>query len=467
MAKALSRKVTIYINGKEVEGTINSITARIKQLENEQKKLPLGTQEYIDKSMELKKLRAILHEQKVAVNDLGREWKDTTQKIAEASNVIMGLQSVFQMGDVAIGKLKDLAKDAAALDDVYADVMKTTGLTHEQVEKLNEAFKNMDTRTSREQLNQLAYEAGKLGINSTEAVAGFVSAADKINIALGDVLGEGAMVAIGKLADVYSKSTQQLADASGDIEKQMLSIGSAINMLGQSSTANEHYLVDFMGRLGGIATQAGLSADQILGFASALDQDMQKVEMSATAFQKLIQQMIKKPGEFVAAAKMPLAEFQKLMEVDMNEAIKRVLKGFNEMGGLNQLIPIFKDMGLDGARAASVVSAMASSLDKINEAAERRNGKEPEKSQHAVQGVLIAGLILHLRQVQAVCMMRSRAQPAAETMKNLPPDASLPKSLEATMVKRLPNTNAGTRLLITFMMPLTMKPSCSASSATA
>lgn len=368
MAKALSRKVTIYINGKEVEGTINSITARIKQLENEQKKLPLGTQEYIDKSMELKKLRAILHEQKVAVNDLGREWKDTTQKIAEASNVIMGLQSVFQMGDVAIGKLKDLAKDAAALDDVYADVMKTTGLTHEQVEKLNEAFKNMNTRTSREQLNQLAYEAGKLGINSTEAVAGFVSAADKINIALGDVLGEGAMVAIGKLADVYSKSTQQLADASGDIEKQMLSIGSAINMLGQSSTANEHYLVDFMGRLGGIATQAGLSADQILGFASALDQDMQKVEMSATAFQKLIQQMIKKPGEFVAAAKMPLAEFQKLMEVDMNEAIKRVLKGFNEMGGLNQLIPIFKDMGLDGARAASVVSAMASSLDKINEA---------------------------------------------------------------------------------------------------
>ena len=49
----------------------------------------------------------------------------------------MGVQSAFEMLDVGIGKLKDLSKDAAALDDVYADVMKTTGLTHEQVENLN------------------------------------------------------------------------------------------------------------------------------------------------------------------------------------------------------------------------------------------------------------------------------------------------------------------------------------------
>ncbi|MBO7540567.1 MAG: hypothetical protein J6T33_02775, partial [Bacteroidales bacterium] len=64
--------------------------------------------------------------------------------------------------DSGIGKVKDLAADAAALDDVYADVQKTTGLTHEEVEKLNEAFKKMDTRTSREQLNQLAYDTTKL-----------------------------------------------------------------------------------------------------------------------------------------------------------------------------------------------------------------------------------------------------------------------------------------------------------------
>lgn len=368
MAKNLNRKVTVYINGSEIKSTIASLEAELKKLKNQQKQLTIGTEEYIETGKKIREIENILHSQRAAMHSLNNEWKSTTELVAEAANVLMGFQSAMQMIDLGVGKIKDLAKDAAALDDVYADVMKTTGLTHDEVLKLNEAFKKMDTRTGREELNKLAYEAGKLGINSADAVAGFVSAADKINIALGDVLGEGAMVTIGKLSEVYAKSTHQLAENSGDIEKQMLAIGSAINMLGQSSTANENYLVDFLGRLGGVATQAGLSADQILGFASALDQDMQKVEMSATAFQKLIGQMIKKPQEFLAAAKMPLSEFKELMEKDMNGAILQVLKGFNEMGGYTALVPVFKDMGLDGQRAAAAISAMASSLDKVTEA---------------------------------------------------------------------------------------------------
>ena len=366
MAKALSRKVTIYINGKEVEATISSLTAKIKQLENEQKKLPIGTQEYINKSMELKELRAILHEQKAAVNDLGDHWLTMGEKVANASNMIMGVQSIFEMVDLGVGKLKDLAKDAAALDDVYADVMKTTGLTHEQVEKLNEAFKKMDTRTSREQLNQLAYEAGKLGINSAEAVTQFVSASDKINIALGDVLGDGAMVTVGKLTNIYEGVSKTLDGK--NLEEKMLAIGSAVNSLGQASTANEGYMVEFMKRLGGIAAQAGMSADQVLGYASALDQNGQAVEMAATAFMKLIQQMVKKPEEFVNAAGVSIEEFRRMMDEDMNGAVLRTLEGMEQGGGFQQLIGMFADMGLDGARAATVVSALAKHLDQVREA---------------------------------------------------------------------------------------------------
>lgn len=368
MAKALSRTVSIYINGQEVQASLQQIKAEIKKLQNEQAKLPIGTEEYIQKSLELKKLQGIIQDQKVAVNGLDDAWRGACEKLANFSNIIMGIQTVFQMGDAAIGSLKDLAADAAALDDVYADVMKTTGLTKEQVLQLNESFKKMDTRTSREQLNQLAYEAGKLGISSQEAVKQFVSASDKINIALGDVLGEGAMVTIGKLSDVYASSTKQLADAGDDLEKKMLAIGSAINQLGQESTANEGYLVEFLARMGGIATQAGLSADAILGYASALDQDMMKQEMSATAFQKFIMQMIKKPAEFAKAAGMEVSKFADLMQADMNEALLKVLDGFKGQGGLVDLQPIFEDLGLDAARAASVISAMANSIEQIRNA---------------------------------------------------------------------------------------------------
>ena len=216
MAKNLSRKITIYIDGKPAEASLNDLRDHIKKLEREQAKLPLGTQEYIEKSKELSRLKGIVLEQRAALNDLNNSWKSASEKLAGYSNILMGIQSLFQMADAGIGKLKDLVADAAELDDAYADVMKTTGLTRDQVLQLNESFKKMDTRTAREQLNQLAYEAGKLGINSTQQVEQFVRAADKINIALGDVLGEGAMVTIDKLADVYAKSTAQLTAAGID-----------------------------------------------------------------------------------------------------------------------------------------------------------------------------------------------------------------------------------------------------------
>lgn len=384
MAKNLNRKVTIYINGREVENTLQSIRNEVVKLEREQRKLPIGSEEYLKKGKDIAELKTILKQQEINVQDLGSAWKDATFKMAEFSNILMGVQSAFQMLDLGIGKVKDLAKDAAAMDDAYGQVMKTTGLTHEQVEQLNEEFKKMDTRTSREQLNQLAYEAGKLGIQGVKDVAAFVDASDKINVALGDVLGEGAMVTIGKMAGVYAGSTKELAEASGDLNKQMLAIGSAVNELGKLSTANEHYLVDFAGRMGGIAVQAGLSADQILGFASALDQDMQKVEMSATAFQKFIGQIMKKPEEFAQQAGMAVADFSALVRTDLNEALFRVLQGFSGKGGYAELVNIFKDLGLDGARAASVISAMSNSIDKIRVAQAAAN--EQLKSGQSIMG---------------------------------------------------------------------------------
>jgi len=368
MAKDINRKVTIYVNGKEVENTIQSIRAEIKKLENAQKKAVLGSGEYIKTTEEISRLKSILNEHNSRVDKLGLSWKDAETKLSEYANILTGVDTLMERFDATIGTLKDLSHAAAELDDVYADVQKTTGLTKDQVESLNKSFSQMDTRTSREQLNQLAYEAGKLGISAERDVLGFVSAADKINIALGDVLGDGAMVTIGKLSEVYAKSTKQLSDASGDLETQMLRVGSAVNQLGQSSTANEAYLVEFLSRMGGVATQADLSAGAILGYASALDQDMMKQEMSATAFQKFIMQMIKKPAEFAKAARMDVKEFTDLMQSDMNEALLKVLEGFQGAGGLIALQPIFEDLGLDAARAASVISSMANSIDKVREA---------------------------------------------------------------------------------------------------
>ena len=371
MAKSSTRRVTIYINGKEVEASVKQIRAEMNKLVNEQNRMVIGSDEYIAHAKKIRELRQYLKEHAQNIGSAASAWSEMYNKVLQFGTGIGGLTQILSSLDNVTSTLKQVATDLAAMDDVYSDVIKTTGLTREQVEELNESFKNLDTRTSREQLNNLAYIAGKLGISSKELVQQFVEAADIINVSMGDVLGDDATLAIGKMVDVYKKSTDMLKDKS--LKEQLLSLGSAVNELGKTSTANEQYMVNFTGRLGGVAVQAGLAADQILGFASALDQDMQKVEMSATAFQKLIQKVISKPAEFAKIAGMELGKFKQLIETDMNEALKKVLKGFSGAGGFDKLLPIFQDLGLDGARAAAAISSMANSLDKVEAAQQVAN----------------------------------------------------------------------------------------------
>lgn len=366
MAKSSTRRVNIYINGKEVETSIKEVRKEMNRLINEQNRMTIGSDEYVAHAKKIRELREIIKEHSRQIGTLKSGWEELYDKVMQFGTGVGGFVQIFQAIDGVTDTLKQVATDLASMDDIYSDVMKTTGLTHEQVELLNETFKKMDTRTSREQLNNLAYIAGKLGLSTEELVQQFVEAADVINVSMGDVLGDDATLAIGKMADVYKQTSDTLAEK--DLKGQLLSLGSAVNELGQSSTANEAYMVNFAGRLGGIAVQARLSADEILGYASALDQDMQKVEMSATAFQKLIQKIISKPAEFARIAGMEVEKFTELIETDMNTAIKSVLKGFQGSGGFDKLVPLFKDLGLDGARAAAAISSMANSLDKVEEA---------------------------------------------------------------------------------------------------
>lgn len=317
-------------------------------------------------------LYAKYQEQLTQVNDRMKELKGTSKDTeGSLSKLANGFNKYFTMGASLIAGItgasmafRSMAEEVAKVDDIYSDVMKTTGMTHEEVVALNEEFKKMDTRTSRDELNKLAVEAGKIGRSGKKDIMDFVEAGNQIRVALGEDLGEDAITSIGKMVSVFEGSTKQLQGVG--LKEQMLSVGSAINELGASSTAAEPYLVQFAGRMGGVSKQARISMADILGYASALDQDMQQVEMSATALQNFIMKLMGDPAKFAKEAGLNVKEFTKLLNTDTNAAIKQVLRAMNEKGGFQALIPIFQEMGLDGARATGVLSAMAGSIDKID-----------------------------------------------------------------------------------------------------
>lgn len=246
----------------------------------------------------------------------------------------------------------------AEMDAEMASVRKFTGMTAEEVELLNEAFKRMDTRSSREQLNQLAQEAGRLGKTSQEDVLGFVRAADQINVALDD-LGEGATLTLSKLTNIFGDEERL------GTEQSLLAVGSVINELSQNCTASAPYLAQFAQRLAGVGAQAGMTIPEIMAFAAVLDSQGQAVEMSATAMSKLIMDLFKETDKIAKATGMDLKKFEETVKKSTNEGLLMLLDRLNELGGMDVLAPVFKDMGEEGARASAVISALAGNVDTV------------------------------------------------------------------------------------------------------
>ena len=276
---------------------------------------------------------------------LNKNWGAITQILSTYSGI----------RDVVKGSVEAFAQ----MDQEMNNVRKYTGQTIEEVERMNETFKRMDTRTPREQLNQLAGSAGRLGITSTSAVMEFVDAADKINVALGDDLGKGAVDAIGKLAMAFGE------DETKGMRGAMLATGSAVNELAQNSAAGAGYLVDFAARLSGIGIQAGMTQAQILGLGAAMDENMQKDEMAATALSQIITRMTTDSETFARIAGKSVSEFSSLVRTDMNEALMQFFEAMNRKGGFTDLAPLFEQMGLDGTRAIGVLSTLSSKIEDV------------------------------------------------------------------------------------------------------
>ena len=330
------------------------------QMVNEQiRETSRGTKafdELAEKSRRLKKQLADVNDQLKAperrkglvrgfIDGLNKNWGAIVQGWA----ALTGLTQTVRMCTDAF----------ASMEDVMANTRKYTGQTDEQVREMNEDFKKMDTRSSREQLNELAGAAGRLGITSKEGIEEFVDAADKISVALGDDLGDKAVDQIGKLAMAFGEDQRM------GLRGAMLATGSAINELAQNSSAQANYLVEFTARVAGIGKQFGLTQTQIMGFGAVLDENMQKDEMAATAFSQLLTKMTTNTKKFAGIAGIEVGKFSKMLKEDANGAVLTLLESLKKKGDFQVLAKMFQDMGLDGTRATGVLTTLADKIDLV------------------------------------------------------------------------------------------------------
>lgn len=275
----------------------------------------------------------------------------------------VGLTGVLSMSTSIFNNLtasaSALVREYAEMDERLADVRKYTGLAERDVSALNDAFRRMDTRTPREQLNALAADAGRLGIQSREGVQEFVEAADMINVALGQDLGEDAVKQIGKLTQLFE------VDKTLGLKQGMLATASVINELAQSSSAAEPYIMEFTARLSGVGHTAGIAQPKIMALAAVLDQSMVGVEKGATALQNILTALFRKPADMAAVAGLKVQEFTRLLRTDANAALLAFVEGLKHTGGMDRIAPILDQLKLNGSGATQVLTALAANLDTL------------------------------------------------------------------------------------------------------
>ena len=336
--------------------SVRDLEYSMKVLNQEMRGLDRGSEAFKQMQMQAKQLKTELQ----AVRAEGQAQQSWIGRTADWFNRMQGvILGVIAAISGLTFTVKSCVEKFASMDEEMTNVRKYTGQTADEVERMNEDFKKMETRTAREKLNQLAGDAGRLGITASSMVEEFVDGADKINVALGDDLGDDAVKDIGKLALMFGE------DKTKGLRGAMLATGSAVNELAQNSSASAGYLVDFTARVAGVGKQAGFTQAQIMGLASVLDQNMQQDETAATAVQNLLAKMFQDSAKFAKIAGLNVKEFSKTLKEDANGALLQFLAALRSKGGFAQLAPMFEEMKMDGSRATGVLTVLADKLDDI------------------------------------------------------------------------------------------------------
>src|SRR5690554_1438533 len=231
-------------------------------------------------------------------------YEIATRKLSSA---LGALGIAFGVGTV----VRSVSSTLTEFDEKLADIQKTTGLTKDATKALSMELFKIDTRSSITELQELASAAGRLGIEGEENILGFVRAADKMFVALGDDLGgtaEEIATNIGKIADQFG-----LIEKYG-YQEGLERVGSVINELAATTKAGASQIFDFTQRLAGVATQAGISAPDVAALGALFDDAGQSMEVASSTLAKLLPALASDQERFAEIAGVTSEQFKEMLQ---------------------------------------------------------------------------------------------------------------------------------------------------------
>ena len=211
-----------------------------------------------------------------ALKKLGDEMDPKGSSILNASTVkTLGMTLSATLTPVLTGIGYSMVDASSTVDAAYRDMRKTVDGTEEQFEHLRKAAIDFSRThvTSADQILQIEAIGGELGI-ATENLETFAEVISNIDVASNlDV--EGAASALGHLANILHLS-----------EDDYVGFSDALVRLGNNGASTESEIANIAERIGSMGAIVGMSASDVLAWASSIASTGQNAEAAGTAISK-------------------------------------------------------------------------------------------------------------------------------------------------------------------------------------
>lgn len=302
-------QLTIRINGKEVENTFTALNREVRTLSRELRNLTPGTEEFQQRAAQLREAQAHFNRVRDEINQVNGAINQTATSTSRFGDIVRGVFTgnlITGFFSSFVGKARESVDELLKVSDLMTGVEKTTGLASEEVRQLWNEFDELNTRTSKQELLNIAQIGGRLGITDKEQIKEFTEEIDKIYVALGDSFQGGleeVTTKVGKLKNLFEETRNQ------NYGEALNAIGSALNELGANGSSSEQNITDFATRIGALPAVLKPSIEKTLGLGAAFEESGIDAEVASSGYSR-----------FMSVAGNNIAAFAKQMKLTTKEA---------------------------------------------------------------------------------------------------------------------------------------------------
>ena len=380
MAKKVTTDLVITINGKQVSDSFTGISKAVKDLERDLKKLTPGTEEFNNKAAELKEAKAHLERIKSEIQQATAALDQVTGSAERAGSALeaagrksegfwLGIKQIVTgnlltsfLGTLA-GTAKDSVGELLEISDAMTGVEKTSGLAAEKVRELWNDFDELDTRTGKKELLDIAQIGGRLGITDKEQLREFTEEIDKIYVALGDSFQgglEAVTTKVGKLKNLFEETKNQ------NYGEALNAIGSALNELGANGTASEENISDFATRIGQLPNALKPTIAQTLGLGAAFEESGIDAEIASSGYSRFMSVAGTNVEAFAKQMRMSAEEARALFETKPEEFFLRFAQSMKDLGGEGSA-KVFEGLKLNTLEVKKAIGVAGDNADRFRE----------------------------------------------------------------------------------------------------